>query len=159
MRRLLPLLLLLLVVVAIAILIAPMRLLHPFKEETARGLAIAFAVKRWGVLVNIAAALAAIVIAAKLWGGRWWRKAMLVVAVLLTVAAAALAPINVFERMFRPLLLPQYAAAGDAKFVDADDMVMAVTQGAEAAAYPIRQLAYHHVVMDVVGGIPIVVTY
>ena len=29
----------------------------------------------------------------------------------------------------------------------------------EAAAYPIRQLAYHHLVQDIVGGVPIVVTY
>ena len=29
----------------------------------------------------------------------------------------------------------------------------------EAAAYPIRQMAYHHLVHDTVGGVPVVVTY
>jgi hypothetical protein len=37
--------------------------------------------------------------------------------------------------------------------------VLAVEQGGESAAYPIRQLGYHHIVQDVVGRVPIVVTY
>ena len=28
-----------------------------------------------------------------------------------------------------------------------------------AIAYPVRQLAYHHLVNEIVGGIPLVVTY
>ena len=36
---------------------------------------------------------------------------------------------------------------------------VAVERNGEAAAYPVRQLAYHHIVQDVVGGVPIVVTY
>ncbi len=38
-------------------------------------------------------------------------------------------------------------------------MVMAVHLGGEARAYPIRIVSYHHIVNDVVGGLPIVATY
>jgi hypothetical protein len=36
---------------------------------------------------------------------------------------------------------------------------MAVRHGADARAYPISQMAYHHVLNDVVNGVPIAVTY
>jgi hypothetical protein len=38
-------------------------------------------------------------------------------------------------------------------------MVMAVKFGADTRAYPIVEMAYHHVLNDTVGGVPIVVTY
>jgi hypothetical protein len=43
--------------------------------------------------------------------------------------------------------------------LDAAEMVMAVRFGNDARAYPIVQMAYHHVFNDEVGGTPIVVTY
>ena len=36
---------------------------------------------------------------------------------------------------------------------------MAVARDGAAVAYPIRQLAYHHVVNDIVAGEPIAATY
>ena len=44
-------------------------------------------------------------------------------------------------------------------FVNDADRMMAVTIGDESVAYPIRIMAYHHVVADTVGGTPIVATY
>ena len=148
-----------LVALSLAILAAPMLILHPFREETALGLTLAYAVKRWGLLLDLLAIATAVFVATKLWPGRWWRKATVSLAVLVMLAATALARVNVFEKMFRPLPRAQYAAVHDATFVDDDDMVMTVAHAGEAAAYPIRQLAYHHVVQDVVGGLPVVVTY
>ena len=46
-----------------------------------------------------------------------------------------------------------------ATFVHNDDIVMAVNIKGAAVAYPILQLAYHHIVNDVVAGEPIVATY
>jgi L-asparagine transporter-like permease len=37
--------------------------------------------------------------------------------------------------------------------------VMAVEVNNDVVAYPVRQLAYHHVVEDTVGGLPVVSTY
>ena len=149
----------LLVALTLAVLAAPVFILHPFKEETMRGLTIAYGLKRWGLLIDLLAIAAAIAVAMRLWAGRWWRKAIVSFAMLVMVAASALARFNHFEKMFRPLPQPKYAAMHEVNFVDADDMVMTVAHGVEAAAYPIRQLAYHHIVQDVVGGLPVVVTY
>jgi hypothetical protein len=38
-------------------------------------------------------------------------------------------------------------------------MIMSVRLGDDDRAYPISQMAYHHVLNDVVGGVPIAVTY
>ncbi len=144
----------LLLLVTLAILASPMLILNPFKAETVRGLTIAYAVKRWGLLIDLLAVAAAIALAAKL-----QRKVLAGIAIVLMIAAAALARVNVFERMFRPLPDAKYATIAETNFVDPDDMVMTVAHGNDAAAYPIRQLGYHHIVQDVVGGLPIVVTY
>jgi len=148
-----------LLLLSIAVLAAPMLILHPFREETALGLTTAYALKRWGLLLDVAAIAAAIFVAMKLWSGQWWRKVIVSLAVMAMVAATALARMNLFEKMFRPLPRAQYASASETRFVDDDDMVMTVAHNGEAAAYPIRQLAYHHIVQDVVGGLPVVVTY
>jgi hypothetical protein len=61
--------------------------------------------------------------------------------------------------MFAPLSSVAYAKASEAAFVNDNDMVMAIEINGEAVAYPVRQLAYHHIVNDVVGGRPITATY
>ena len=61
--------------------------------------------------------------------------------------------------MFNPLAHSAYAKADDASFVGAEDMVLAVEHHGDAVAYPVRLMAYHHVVGDTVGGTPIVATY
>ena len=61
--------------------------------------------------------------------------------------------------MFKPLADAAYAQADEAGFVDDTDMVIAVEHNGEAVAYPVRLMAYHHLVQDVVGGTPIVATY
>jgi hypothetical protein len=38
-------------------------------------------------------------------------------------------------------------------------MVMAVRLGGESRAYPVRAMAYHHVLNDVVAHEPVVATY
>ena len=40
-----------------------------------------------------------------------------------------------------------------------EDLVLGVRVGEEAHAFPVRAIAYHHVVNDVVAGTPIVATY
>lgn len=58
--------------------------------------------------------------------------------------------INLFEQMFAPLPGATYVAAAGAP-LPGEDVVMAVTQGGASRAYPVRILAYHHVVNDEVG--------
>ena len=150
--------LLLLVAAAAAIVILPAYILNPFAPETERGLTVAYTAKRYAPVVTLVLIAAGLWLATKLWN-RWWRKTLVVFALLLLVAAAWLSYQNHFEWMFNPLSDSAYAAANEASFVEADDMVLAVAVNGEAAAYPVRLLAYHHIVHDVVGGVPIVVTY
>jgi hypothetical protein len=83
----------------------------------------------------------------------------MVVVVLPLFGATWLARQNHFEWMFHPLPNPAYARSAEAGFVADADMVMAIEKNDEIVAYPIRLMAYHHVVQDVVGGTPIVATY
>jgi hypothetical protein len=154
-------LLVLLVIASIALVIAPAWILNPFAPETARGLQAAYTARHAAPLITIAFAAVALIVVWSMWrnGGRWWRKALMIVAVLLIGGSALLARQNHFEWMFAPLHDARFVRANDASFVDGDDMVLAVAQKDEAAAYPIRQLAYHHIVHDTVGGVPLVVTY
>jgi len=146
------------VVAAVAVVILPAFILNPFAPETPRGLAVAFAAKRYAPLVTAILTIAGLFLAFRLWH-RWWRKVLVVLAVLILGGATWLSHQNHFEWMFAPLQNAAYADSANAPFVAPDDMVLAVTYNGDAAAYPIRQLAYHHVVHDVVGGVPIVVTY
>jgi Protein of unknown function (DUF3179) len=60
--------------------------------------------------------------------------------------------------MFHPDAHPLFAAVQQVK-IDPDDKVLAVNLSGSARAYPIRTIAYHHIINDVVGGVPIVTTY
>jgi hypothetical protein len=44
-------------------------------------------------------------------------------------------------------------------FVDDRDMVVAVEIAGDAVAWPVRQMGYHHIVQDKVGGVPVASTY
>ena len=61
--------------------------------------------------------------------------------------------------MFHPLANAAYVKANDASFVTDADIVLAVENNGEAVAYPVRLMAYHHLVQDTVGGVPLVATY
>ena len=148
----------LLVAAAVALIVLPVWILNPFAPETPRGLAVADAAKRIAPVVTVVLFALGLWLAFRLWH-TWWRKTLAILAMVALAATVWFAQQNHFEWMFAPLRGPAYAAAGSASFVDDDDMVLAVRVGNDAAAYPIRQLAYHHIVHDIVGGVPIVVTY
>jgi hypothetical protein len=57
-----------------------------------------------------------------------------------------------------PATIPA-AGAGLDRYLVPDDKVIGVVLGGEARAYPLRVMVWHEVVNDVVGGIPVAVTY
>jgi hypothetical protein len=147
-------------VVAILAAFTPAVLIQPFRPQTDGGVAISHLLKRVSPLLTITLFVVMFALVFKLWrSARWWSRALAIIAIAVTTLATWFARQNHFEWMFHPLPNPLYAPADAATFVNAADLVMAVARNGEAAAYPIRQLAYHHIVQDVVGGIPIVVTY
>ena len=129
----------------------PMYVIRPFRAQGPTELEIALAVRSWGPSVAI---LAAVVAA---WIG-FRKRALPFIAALLTIAFAVLANINVFEIMFHRIDSPEIARASEAK-LDSDDMVLAIRAGGESRAYSVRMLAYHHIVNDRIGDLPVVSTY
>jgi uncharacterized BrkB/YihY/UPF0761 family membrane protein len=153
--------LLLLALIGLAIVMIPVWIVQPFKPQTDTGLKLSYFLRSWSPLATILASAVALVLVIWLFPGarRWWRKAALVLIALPLLAATWFARQNHFEWMFHPLAHTAYAKTSDAGFVADTDMVLAVENKGEAVAYPVRQMAYHHLVHDVVGGTPIVATY
>lgn len=137
----------------------PIYVIRPFREQTSKALERALWVLQHNKPLVLIAASVVIAIAILLWRRAGWiAKSLLVPATSITVLAAVSVWINPYEKMFHPVGEPNYIAANLAK-IDSNDMVIAVTQGGEGRAYPIREMGYHHIVNDRLHGLPIVVTY
>jgi fatty acid desaturase len=159
-RRLAWLALLLVIVATVAIVAAPVWIIQPFKPQTGRGVAVSYAMRSWSPIITIAAVVVSFLIVGWLWRGtRWFGKVALVILLLPLFAVTWFARQNHFEWMFNPLAHSTYAKTAEASFVDGADMVLVVENNGEAVAYPVRLMAYHHLVQDTVGGTPIVATY
>jgi hypothetical protein len=145
---------------AAAVALVPILIDQPFGTQTPRIMTLAFTLRRWGPVLTLV--LAIVAIAAALSVGRrarWWTKALLLAPIAVALGAVWFARQNPFEWMFNALPDARYAPAREASFVEPSDIVLAVTLDGDAAAYPIRQIAYHHVVNDRIGRTPAVVTY
>ena len=159
-RRLLWFLLLIIAALALAVVLIPALVIQPFRPQSPRGLEISFFLKRLAPIFTIVTLIACLALVDQ------------------AVARRALEPdrshpshdsgdaqrVVRAAEPFRVDVQPAGACAATcsanaATFVADSDLVMAVARNGEAAAYPIRQLAYHHLVQDTVGGVPIVVTY
>src|ERR1700688_3963943 len=137
----------------------PMFVIRPFRPQGAQELNFARAVRHAGPGVSGLCALGGFLLVIRLWKvTRVGLRVMLVALLGLAIAGAALTHVNIFEKMFHPYDSPAFASA-DAVKVDSDDKVLAVKFGQQARAYPIRTMGYHHIVNDIVGGVPIAVTY
>jgi hypothetical protein len=146
-------------VVAIGLFFVPAFIIRPFTHQSPTGLAVAMALRQrapWGTL---AAVLLCLVLALVLWGiANWWRKIVLASVMVLVVFSAVLSRLNYFEWMFHPVPGAQFESASASKLANGE-MILAVRFGSDARAYPIREMAYHHVLNDVVAGVPVAVTY
>lgn len=60
---------------------------------------------------------------------------------------------------FLPATDPKTMPGRDVRFLAPDDEVYGVLLGGYARAYPVRMIAYYHVVNDRIDGVPIAVTY
>ena len=144
-----------------AIIAVPVWLIQPFAPQTDSALRISYFLKSWSPILTLAALLISVVLIVFLWRNskRRFAKAFLLLPLLVVLPCVWFARQNHFEWMFNPLAQTAFAAANETDFVADDDMVLAVKINNEAVAYPVRQMAYHHIVADVVGGQPITATY
>jgi hypothetical protein len=148
-----------LVCITLALFLVPAFIIQPFRYESPRGLILAMEVRQQAPFWTLLTTGLAFVFALSLW---WrisrWKKAVLSIGLCLASAAAVMARVDYFELMFHPVPAAGFDSASNSK-VDSAEMVMAVNFNGDARAYPIFEMGYHHVLNDVVGGVPIAVTY
>jgi hypothetical protein len=142
-----------------AVFFIPTYIIRPFAHQSERGLLWAMAIRQRAPIVSLLCAIVCFALAIQLWLRltRWW-KALLALPLLLVTFSAVMSRQNYFEWMFNPVVNAQFEPESSSK-LDAKEMILAVKYGEDARAYPISQMAYHHVFNDVVGGVPIAVTY
>jgi uncharacterized protein DUF3179 len=148
-----------LTIVALGLFLVPALIIRPFQYQSPTALSLAIALKRIAPLLTLAVLAGALMLGMRLWqGSSRISRAGVALAILLTAASATMVRANYFEWMFRPIPAAGFVPASDAHLRDRE-MVMVVRIGPDARAYPIRQMAYHHVLNDTVGEVPIAVTY
>lgn len=146
---------------SLALVAVPAVLIFPFRPQTPFGIALSFELRRVAPVATAALLGLQLVLALALARRRRraWPRAALGVLVLLGGGAAWFARQNHFEWMFQPLLDPGYGKVTDARWLADGDMVIAVEIAGDAVAYPVREMAYHHLVNTTVGGRAVVSTY
>ena len=139
----------------------PVVLIRPFAAQTSAGLQVAYSLRARAGTLTLLLLVAGVTVAAFLWPRltSWKGRVPACLAVAALAGCAWLARQNHFEWMFHPLPSLAFIEAGLAKHVADDDLVLGVVSAGEGRAYPVRALAYHHMVNDDVGGVPIVATY
>ena len=143
-----------LAVLNVALAAAPLLVLLPFLAQTRALLAIAYAAKSVGPAV--AAVSVVIAAASVLWRGRSWGA---LVSLALILACAALSRVNYVEWMFAPANEAETVEIRRFNDIRDDDMVIGVRIGGESRAYPVRYLAYHHMLNDRLGSTALLPTY
>jgi hypothetical protein len=158
-NRWLWLLLGLLALFSLSLFFVPAVVIRPFHHQAEKALRLAIAVKRIAPTLTVAALLALLALAWRLWRSstKLWRTGIMA-ALVLSAASAVMVRQNYFEWMFNPVKAAGFVSPGDAHLGD-KEMVMVVQIGGESRAYPIVQMAYHHVLNDTVAAVPIAVTY
>ena len=151
----------LIVLAAFALVAVPVWLIKPFSPQTPRALEVGYTLRRWSPWLTIVLLVASFVLVGWLWrdSRRWWKRTALLLLLLPMLASAWFARQNHFEWMFKPLPATAYARVNEAGFIGDEDMVLAVERNGDATAYPVRLMAYHHLVHDTVGGTHVVATY
>jgi hypothetical protein len=146
-------------IVAVVLFFVPVYIIRPFRYQAPRALWLAMALRQRAPLGTAIADLACLLCAFLLWRTvGLWRKSLLLLVLCVVTFSAVMARLNHFEWMFHPIAAAQFVAQSHSK-LDPKEMIMAVAFGGDARAYPISQMAYHHILNDVVGGVPIAVTY
>ena len=146
--------------VSLACVIYPIYVIRPFRPQGSGELAAALVVSQYRGTATLLSALAALlaVTGYRRLQAIKWRRILAAVGAGLVCVLAVLARVNVFELMFHPIDHASFTAGAKSK-LDGGEKVIAVVVNGQARAYPIRGMAYHHIINDEVGKTAIVATY
>jgi hypothetical protein len=142
-----------LTILNVALILAPLIIALPPVNQTPQMLAAAHLAQVLAPFTSLAlSALAAI----QLWRHRNWRAGALLAAALVCVL---LSRANLLERVFAPARNVDTTAIGSFHDIRDTDMVIGVVIGGQSRAYPVRYLAYHHMLNDQLGSAALLPTY
>ena len=143
----------------IGLFFIPAYIIRPFSHQALGGLALAMALRQRAPWATLAGFFICLICAFVLWQPDNLRRKIVLSTILLLVAfSAVMSRLNYFEWMFHPIDSPRFEAESASK-LDGKEMILAVRFADDARAYPISQMAYHHILNDVVAGVPVAVTY
>ena len=146
-------------IATISLLLIPAFVIYPFRHQSSGALALAMALSQRAPWATLAGFFICLICAFVLWQSDNRRRKIVLTTILLLVAfSAVMSRLNYFEWMFHPIDSPRFEAESASK-LDGKEMILAVRFADDARAYPISQMAYHHILNDVVAGVPVAVTY
>ena len=144
---------------AIALFFVPTFIIRPFTHQSPRGLLVAMTLRDRAPAGTLIAGILAIIFGFMLWRySNRWLKSLVALTLVVVTFSTVMSRLNYFEWMFHPISGAEFVAQSASK-LDPKEMILSVRLGDDARAYPISQMAYHHVLNDVVAGMPIAVTY
>jgi hypothetical protein len=144
---------------AIGFFLIPAFVIRPFHLQTSRSLGLAMALREHAPLGSLVAGVVSVWFGWLLWrSDNLRRKIVLSVMLALVAFSAVMSRLNYFEWMFHPVDSAQFESEGASK-LENPEMILAIHYDDDARAYPIREMAYHHILNDTVGGVPVAVTY
>jgi hypothetical protein len=128
---------------AIALFFVPAFIIRPFTHQSPRGILLAMALRGRAPAGTLISGIIAFVFGFLLWRlSNRWLKSLVALTLVIVTFSTVMARLNYFEWMFHPITGAQFVAQSASK-LDPKEMI----------------LAYHHVLNDVVAGVPIAVTY
>ena len=146
-------------IATLSLLLIPAFVIYPFRHQSSGALALAMALRQRAPWATLAGFFICLICAFVLWQPDNLRRKIVLSTILLLVAfSAVMSRLNYFEWMFHPIDSPRFEAESASK-LDGKEMILAVRFADDARAYPISQMAYHHILNDVVADVPVAVTY
>ena len=133
----------------------PLFVNNPFHLQGERELSLALWIARRQFRIELITGVVALTALALLWRVAA-RRSLLLAAVVL--ASIGLDHVDIYSLIFHRLDRPEFDDATRST-VAAGARVLAVTVNGAARAYPVLPLAYHHVVNDRLGGVPLAATW
>jgi hypothetical protein len=145
---------------SLALVLTPMGLIQPFRAQTDAGVHLSYVLRSWSPPLTLFLLVVGLVAAVALRRrSRRVGRTGAALIVLLLAGSAWFSRQNHFEWMFHPISDPRFAGLEGEHGLADDDLILGVTVGDAARAYPVKALAYHHVVNDEVGERALVATY
>lgn len=161
-KRLLQILPFLLTGLSVGIFYLAIILISPTRTQTPAAIEWSYFLHSWQVLLSAALLTLGVLLTFYLWSrtsSLLYRIGLVVCLCLLLGTAYLSMGKSVITSMFERLDGGRYLAAAQADHVADEEMVMGLTVGGKALAYPVKMVSYHHIVNERLAGEPFVVTY